>query len=58
MAIGIARTLTGIAIARATMNIRSAWATDFPMGAKVTPAQDHFKRTAGNAARARARGSG
>jgi hypothetical protein len=40
------------------MSIRSAWATDFPIGAKVTPAQDHFKRTAGNAAHTRVRGSG
>jgi hypothetical protein len=37
MVIGIARTLTGIATAKATMKARSMRATDFAMAGKVTP---------------------
>src|SRR5574337_1820418 len=49
MAIGIARTLAGIATARATMRTRSARATDFAMTGKVAPAYGHFKRGRGSA---------
>jgi len=38
MAIGMARTLTGIATARATMRARSVRAINFAMPGKVTPA--------------------
>jgi hypothetical protein len=45
IAIGMARRLTGIATAKATMRARSIRATDFAMTGKVTPAYGHFKRT-------------
>lgn len=45
MAIGIARTLAGIAAARAMTRAISMRATDFAMAGKVTRSYDHFKPT-------------
>src|SRR6516165_4161265 len=46
MVIGMARALTGIATARATMNERNARATGCAMAEKVTSVYGHFKQRA------------